>query len=334
MIEIFDPIAIVILIVGFYMAWNIGANDLANAMGTSVGSGALRIWQVVLIAGSLEFVGAVFFGSRVTKTVAKAIVPLDTLEADVVAVGGLATLLAAGLFITLATLRGVPVSTTHSIVGATLGFGLVSVGVQQIAWKVLLKIVASWVVSPLVGGLLAFLTFKLIVITMLHRVRYRRLTRIFATLQILSAGYVAFAHGSNDVANAIGPMAVALGGTGSQIPLWLLALGGGGIVIGVTSWGYRVIETVGKQITTLVPISGFSAEFGAATGVLIASSLSLPVSTTHTLVGSVIGVGLARGFAALNLRRIQDIFIAWIITVPTAAVLTMGIYVALRALGL
>jgi PiT family inorganic phosphate transporter len=390
------------------MAWAIGANDVANAMGTSVGSGALTLLGAIILAGVLEFGGAVLIGSSVTQTISKGIV--DTAMFDVtgpwgadgprlLAVGMLCALVAAAAWLHIATHFGLPVSTTHSIVGAVVGLGLVSFGLEGVDWGKLLQIAGSWVVSPLLGGLLAFLSFyairrfilsaadpvqatirtapyivgfvvMLLVLSFIYKVLqnrvdappflialavaggagaaggvltsaltrtmkpapgmtpYQFVERVFALLQIATACFVAFAHGANDVANAIGPVAAVVSlyqaGFASVpatvgVPLWVLVLGGGGIVLGLATLGYRVIATIGREITEITPTRGFSAEFGAAATVLLASSLGLPISTTHTLVGAVIGVGFARGIGALNLRIIRNIVNSWIATVPVAA---------------
>ncbi|MGH7448979.1 MAG: inorganic phosphate transporter [Longimicrobiales bacterium] len=393
---------------GLYMAWGIGANDVANAMGTSVGSGALTLLGAIIVAGVLEFGGAVLIGSSVTRTISKGII--DTAMFDVsgpwgadgprlLAVGMLCALIAAAAWLHVATHFGLPVSTTHSIVGAVLGIGLVSFGISGVDWGTMLQIMASWVVSPLLGGVLAFLSFfairrfilsapdpvgatirtspyiiaivvALLVLSFIYKVLqnrveappvlvafgiaagaglvagvlasaltrnmapapgmspYQFVERVFALLQIATACFVAFAHGANDVANAIGPVAavVSLHQAGFaavpatvDVPLWVLVLGGGGIVIGLATLGFKVIATIGREITEITPTRGFSAEFGAAATVLLASSLGLPISTTHTLVGAVIGVGFARGIGALNLRIIRNIVNSWIATVPVAA---------------
>lgn len=320
------------LAVGFYMAWNIGANDVANSMGTSVGSKAISMRQAVIIAGIFELTGAVFFGKHVTDTVSKGIVdPTSIGDASLVALGAFSALFSAALWLTFATWKRMPVSTTHSIVGAMTGFGIAAGGFGIVNWDKLVKIAASWVISPLAGGALAFILFS----TMRKGIiaRYpddKRVERIFAYFQLMTASFVAFAHGSNDVANAIGPIAAVI--TYSQgnaeiagtvaVPLWLLVFGGIGIVIGLATWGYRVIGTIGERVTEITPTRGFCAEFATASVVLANSQLGLPISTTHVLVGSVIGVGMARGIKALNLRIIWDIMKSWIATVPIAAVVT------------
>jgi inorganic phosphate transporter, PiT family len=405
------------VLAGLYMAWTIGANDVANAMGTSVGSGALTLGTAIIVAAIFEFSGAVLVGSGVTATISRGIVevelfrPTGPFGADgpmILAIGMLAALAAAAAWLHLATHFGLPVSTTHSIVGAVLGIGIANFGWHGVDWGTMSRIVASWFISPLLGGLIAFLTFAYIrrrilrsgdpiaatqevapwlaaivtVVMMLsfiykslqNRVpdvpplplsltvalltgtvigvatakvirspRRRRdpgnpygyVERVFIVLQIVTACFVAFAHGSNDVANAVGPLAavVSLYQAGFvdvaprvEIPLWLLAVGGAGIVLGLATLGYKVIATIGKQITEVTPSRGFSAEFGAATTVLVASSLGLPVSTTHTLVGGVIGVGMAQGIGALNLRVIRNILGSWVATVPTAAVLAAVLF--------
>ena len=339
--DIFDPIILAVIVAGLYMAWNIGANDLANSMGTSVGSGALTIKQVVIIAGTLEVIGAVYFGDRVTSKIAKGIVPIEqliTIDPNIVIIGSLAAILAAGFWITFATFYHMPVSTTHSIVGAVTGFGLAATffidefTIGQIEWQVLGKIVLSWITSPLIGAILAFIIFTLIRFLLLGRVSDPyKLEKKFAYLQIFSACFVAFAHGSNDVANAVGPLSAALSAAEltpyGVIPQWVLLIGGIGIVIGLATWGWKVIETIGKGITELTPTRGFSAEFATALVVVGHSYSSLPISTTHTLVGAVVGVGLAGGLAAVDLSVIRKIFVSWIITVPVAA-LTSGVIFA------
>lgn len=395
------------------MAWNIGANDVANAMGTSVGSGALTLRQAILVAAVFEFGGAVLVGAHVTDTIKGEIIPPEAFVADpeTFMIGMAAALCGAATWLLVATMLGLPVSTTHSIVGAVVGFGLVSVGPADVSWGTLGPIVLSWVVSPLCGGVLAFLMFTfvrraiiladdpydatvrwspyliaLVGFTLGLSILFKGLKnlnldlpfhlaapaclafggalglamrtwlvrrprpvgysvasveRLFGGLQVVTACYVAFAHGSNDVANAIGPLAAIVqsaqeGAVAAKatVPLWVLVLGGVGIVIGLATYGYKVIDTVGHKITSMTPTRGFSAEFGAATTVLLASRLGLPISTTHTLIGAVIGVGLARGMAALNLRVIRNIVYSWVITIPAAAVFTVLCNAGLRVLFL
>lgn len=404
---------------GLYMAWNIGANDVANAMGTSVGSGALTLRSAIVIAAVFEFSGAVLVGSHVTDTIRSGIVettlfaPTGALGAEgplTLALGMFAALLAAGIWLQVATMWGLPVSTTHSIVGAVAGFAVVALGTAAVNWGVLGTIVLSWVVSPLTGALIAWAMFMFVRASILRHDEpaeaarrvgpwlvalvamilvlsfvfkalknvvedpplvmawgaaigvgllaalvtrallgrtfqkqanpYLYVERVFGWLQIVTAIFVAFAHGANDVANAVGPLAAVVGilqagltelPEAVPVPWWVLALGGAGIVAGLATWGYKVIETIGKQITEMTPTRGFSAEFGAATTVLIASRLGLPISTTHTLVGAVIGVGMAQGMAALNLRMIGNIVNSWLATIPAAAGLSMVLFVVLRA---
>jgi len=390
---------------GLYMAWTIGANDVANAMGTSVGSGTLKYYQAILVAGVMEFAGAVLAGSHVTNTIRKGIIDPQFFAADpqVLILGMLSVLLAAALWLHFATWFGLPVSTTHSIIGAVLGFGIFACGASQIQWKVVFHIAMSWVISPVAGGIFAYFLFRFIRRTILtardpgrstllivpifagltvsilvmatlyeglHNldldfslsqsisisvlsglagwaifftvIRLRgqhtfrdteRVESVFKSIQVLTAAYVAFAHGANDVANAVGPVsAVVMMSTRgivitqAAVPLWILVLGGVGIVIGLATWGYKVIRTVGHAITELTPTRGFCAEFATATVVLACSKMGLPMSTTHTLVGSVLGVGLARGLDAINLRIIRSIVSSWLLTLPAAAILTIGIY--------
>lgn len=341
-----ELLIIALILAGLYMAWNIGANDLANAMGTSVGTGALSIKQVIVIAAVFEFLGSVLFGKRVTETIANGIVPIDTISAihpDIVVLGMLAAILAAGFWVTLTTFYNLPVSTSHSIVGSVLGFGLIvayngTISFSDIHWGALTKIVASWFVSPVLGAVLAYTTFSIIRKLFLHRAKDLPLVeKKFISLQLITACYMAFAHGSNDVANAVGPLAAALkvmGVLGTEVPVWILAMGGFGMVIGMATWGYKVVETIGSKITELTPTRGFSAEFATASVVLLNSYSSLPISTTHTLVGSVIGVGLAGGIAAVDLRVIWRIISSWIATVPIAALTSALIFVGLEVIFL
>jgi phosphate/sulfate permease len=403
------------------MAWNIGANDVANAMGTSVGSKALTLQHAVLLAAILEFSGAFFFGSHVSDTIQNGIVDPFVFNDEPIffVYGMLSALIAAGVWLHIASYYGWPVSTTHSIIGSLIGFGAIFGGVHAIQWENVSYIVASWLVSPLLGGIIAyflftllnkgifqaanplesakqltpflvFLVFSILSLIMLFKglqnvnlsfsfetafgislfvgsgaalISYylvqqikhpihaevaqgymmrlgnnESVEKIFGYLQIITACLMAFAHGANDVANAIGPLAAAISvvtthsmaGTAS-VPVWALALGGFGIVIGLATWGWRVIETIGRKITELTPSRGFAAEFGAATTVVLASRLGLPISTTHTLVGAVIGVGLARGIGALDLTMTRDIVISWMVTVPAGAILSVSIFYVLRA---
>jgi len=462
---------ILVLLAGFYMAWNIGANDVSNAMGTSVGSGALTLFKAVIIAGVLEFCGAFFLGGNVSKTMQQGIVNPEFFAHDpkILLYGMISALIATAVWLQIASYFGWPVSTTHAIVGALIGFGALIGGVHTVHWADVGKIALSWVISPALSGLFAYLIFStlqqkvlfamnpihatrrlipvlffivLFVFTLsvlfnglgsfnlrftlletiwigiavgavggfismvflkkmrfpqpqlvsrnvsqqvqsldkamrhLKRVKlsskgdrretvgrilrdveeyaeevrdhstlytassdYKIVEKMFASLQILSASYVAFAHGANDVANAIGPVAGAIDiirkgqlSFSSAIPSWLLAMGGIGIVVGLATWGWRVMETIGKKITELTPTRGFSAEFGAAITILIASKFGLPISTTHCIVGAVLGVGLARGISALNLRTLRDIVLSWVITLPSSAIVCILIFYLVRAI--
>ena len=395
-----------------YMAWAIGANDVANAMGTSVGSGALTVWGAILVAAVFEFGGAFFAGGHVTDTVRKGMLDLSLISREQLIYGMLGSLAAAGTLLIGATRFGLPVSTTHSIVGAIVGLGAVAIGPDVVNWPKIGQIVLSWLTSPLIAGVIAFIIFQITranildtkdpilrirrlgpvffffvffiigLVTLfkglkplkldldlkeallgsvalglvgtaigaffIRRVqlgeedpkhRFSRVEKIFVVLQILTACAIAFAHGSNDVANAIGPLAAvtsAIGGAelGGKAPVaaWMLAIGGLGIVVGLATWGYRVMETVGKRITELTPSRGFAAQLAAATTIVVASRLGIPVSTTHTLVGAVLGVGLARGISALDLRVVGKIIASWVATLPIAAVLSMFFYFFFKGL--
>lgn len=433
------------LIFGFYMAWSIGANDAANAMGTSVGSKAVSFKEAVIIAAIFEFSGAFFAGSGVANTMRKGII--DPASFDVLgpeagatfALGMLAALMSAAIWIHIAAFLGWPVSTTHSIVGAITGFGIAALGFAAVQWGKLGFIVASWVTSPLLGGIFAFIVFYGIRKTIfdsktpiesatrwspvfsfpvfivlglvllfkglknfrdketglfdiagfefdwimglgliaafavvasvvtgllikraalkvpddvdksdpdaLKEAQHAQVEKIYRYLQVITACFVAFAHGSNDVANSIGPLAAIVGmyqdmefvgNISSKVPVpgWVLLLGAVGIVLGLASYGWKVIETVGTKITEITPSRGFAAEFGAASTILIGSQLGLPLSTTHTIVGAVIGVGFARGVNALNLKIILSIIQSWIYTIPFTGVLSVVLFLGLRAVFL
>ena len=395
--------------VAFYMAWSIGSNDVANSMATAVGAKAITFRQAVLIAGILNLIGAVFVGSHVTDTVRKGIVDVTSLDIHILLIGFISSLLAAAIWVTISTWKEMPISTTHSVVGALVGFGLIAGGTSSVIWEKVGSVVASWVLSPVVGCILAFLIFKIIVKTIFEKEKpvqaakivgpvifgftallivsslflktplttkynitettglliaviaaiivmilgiivfrkikekgpddYATVEGIFRKLQIGTSCYVAFSHGANDVANAIGPVAsiipLAQGASvGSQVevPYWLLALGGFGITVGCMTWGRRVMKTVGSRITSLTNTRGFSVDFGAATTVLVASKMGLPISTSHTVVGAVIGVGLARGLEAVDLNIIKKIIVSWLLTLPVAAGTSIAIFLILRTI--
>jgi len=394
---------------GFFMAWGVGANDVANAMGTSVGARAITIKQAIIIAMVFEFTGAWLAGGEVTSTIRSSIIDIESAGFDdrpeLLIFGMLSSLLAAGIWLVVASKYGWPVSTTHSIIGAIIGFAVVGISADSVMWGQVLEIVASWIVSPVFSGTIAFilflsveklvlsredplkyakkfvpyymflvgfviamvtlvkglshvglevtfsqsaflaLAFALLTVTigifLLRRLRLpdsdqptaqmQSVERVFGVLMIFTACSMAFAHGSNDVANAIGPLAAinsVIANNGafeaeSALPVWILLLGGFGIVTGLAMWGHRVIRTIGKNITELTPSRGFAAEIAAATTVVIASGTGIPVSTTHTLVGAVLGVGLARGMSALNFGVVGRIFLSWIVTLPAGAILSI-----------
>tara|TARA_R110001592_G_scaffold363402_1_gene688366 strand:- start:73287 stop:74561 length:1275 start_codon:yes stop_codon:yes gene_type:complete len=395
---------------GLFMAWGVGANDVANAMGTSVGSRALTVKQAILIAMVFEFAGAYLAGGEVTSTIRKGIIdPAFIAETpELLVFGMLSALLAAGTWLLIASMMGWPVSTTHSIVGAIVGFAAVGISVDAVNWGKVGKIVASWVVSPVLAGSISYMLFRsvqkliltqddpfsrakkiipiymfavgfliamvtllkgfkhifkdagiamsfgecalmaagvgifvsLIGSVLLSRVerdeeaekgnRFASVEKVFAVLMVFTACAMAFAHGSNDVANAVGPLAavvsVVRSGTvevESIMPSWILLLGGVGIMLGLATYGFKVMGTIGRKITELTPSRGFAAELGAAATVVLASGTGLPISTTHTLVGAVLGVGLARGIAALNIRVIGTIFMSWLVTLPAGAALAI-----------
>jgi PiT family inorganic phosphate transporter len=407
---------ILAVIFGLYMTWGIGANDLANAMGTSVGAGAVTVKQAIVIAIIFEFLGAVLAGGHVTKTIRKGIIDPSAIinNPEILVYGMLAALLAAAVWLMIASSKGWPVSTTHSIVGALIGFAIVGIGPDAVKWSKVGSVVLSWVISPAVGGTISFLLvismrklifdtenplqnakkyapvyiflvgFIISLVTLFKGLKhlnleltafgsfgvasllglltafigwlfirkikddpsanksfsYASVEKVFTPMMLFTACAMAFAHGSNDVANGIGPLAavysiISSGGEVMQesaLPIWILLLGGLGIVLGLITLGYRVMLTVGKKITELTPSRGFCAELAAATTVVLASRTGLPVSTTHILVGSILGVGLARGIGALDLRVVLNIIISWLVTLPAGAIMAMLFFFTLKGI--
>jgi len=404
------------VIFGLYMTWGIGANDVANVMGTSVGSGAITVGTAIIIAGIFEFAGAALAGGHVTKTIRKGIIDPSSIvnNPEILVFGMLAALLAAGVWLMIASTRGWPVSTTHSIIGAVVGFAMAGIGVEAVQWGKITQIVASWVVSPVLGGTIAFvlmtsirhlilntdnpfisakrwgpvyvflvgfiislvtlfkglkhLNLELTVLmsflvaaifglvmaaigwAMINRVKidenanrdyhFASVEKVFVPMMIFTACGMAFAHGSNDVANGVGPLAAVYGlvqsggevAQKSELPLWILLLGGFGIVVGLATFGYRVMRTIGTKITELTPTRGFSATMAAAATVVLASRTGMPVSTTHIAVGAVMGVGLARGIGALDLRVIGGIVVSWIVTLPIGGILAALFFFTLKGI--
>ncbi len=402
-------------IFGLFMAWGVGANDVANAMSTSVGSRAITVKQAIIIAAIFEFAGAYLAGGEVTATIRNGMLDTSSIveTPEILVFGMLASLLAAGTWLLVASFFGWPVSTTHSIVGAIVGFGAVGIGMDAVEWGRIGTIMSSWVISPVLAGGLAYglfmsvqalilntatplknalryvpgYIFLAVFITaavtflkglshvglglsdaqayllaagvaaiatvggkiIIHRIKFdpaadrtfqfANVERVFTVLMIATACAMAFAHGSNDVANAVGPVAAVVGivesgsiAASSLVPPWVLLLGAVGIVLGLVTFGQRVMATVGTRITDLTPSRGFAATLAAATTVVVASGTGLPISTTHTLVGAVLGVGLARGIASLNLTVVRNIFASWIITLPAGAILSIVFFYLLRAL--
>lgn len=405
-----EILVITAIVIGFYMAWNIGANDVANSMACAVGSKALTIAGAVVLAGICNFCGAVLVGSHVTDTVRKGIIETQVFAQDprMLAHGMVCALLAAAVWLNLASFFGMPVSTTHSIVGAVLGFGILQAGVGYIHWTKLGQIVASWFISPLAGGTMAFIIFKLIshyilsaekpavaarkgapvcvfftfvviILAIIYKglknlhldlsatkaislsilggliaagvcallVRRNRncngelsleqqlmgVEKTFVVLVIISSCTVAFAQGANDVANAIGPLAAVFEIVkNNSIPgkvsvsIWFLVLGGLGIAVGLATFGYRVMRLVGTKVTEITPSRGVAADLAGMVTVLTCSKMGLPISTTHTMIGAILGVGLARGITAINRKVVGSIFTSWLATIPISAGLTILFY--------
>ena len=410
-----DILLLLTILFGFFMAWGVGANDVANAMGTPVGSKAITIKQAIIIAMIFEFAGAYLAGGEVTATIRKGIIDPELLgqTPELLVYGMMASLLAAGIWLLVASMMGWPVSTTHSIVGAIAGFASVGISVDAVNWPKVAEIASSWVISPFLSGTLAFLLYHSVrkfifstadpfaaakrivpvyifltglVVTMLTFLKglkhigldlslresllysvavalaitivgtfvLNRISRgssseqhdlvyvekVFSVLMLFTACSMAFAHGSNDVANAIGPLAavnsiIESGGfvaQNSTMPIWILFLGGAGIVVGLATYGHKVIRTIGTDITPLTPSSAFAVVLAAVTTVAVSSGYSLPVSTTHTLVGGVLGVGFARGISAVNLRVVATIIMSWMITLPAGAILSIIFFFLFKAI--
>jgi PiT family inorganic phosphate transporter len=407
--EIYSIYHMLAVICGFVMAWGIGANDVSNAMGTSVGSKAISIRQAILIAAIFEFLGAFFAGGEVTTTIKNdllTIPPTDN-HIDVFCIGMLSSLLASSCWLLIASIRGWPVSTTHTIVGAILGFGIVNVGVEYVHWEMVGFILIGWICSPLLGAVIAYVLYKsvrtfifetaeplkaarkvvpyyiflcawsilAIIFSRIHTLfdsitmwhanlaafmlsilimlvskiyisgmkvdkqmsltsHHVNVEKIFMVLMIFTACAMAFAHGSNDVSNAIGPLSSVisvLNPSIKTIPIWVLLIGASGIVIGLATYGHKVIATVGTKITHLTPSRGFSATLAAAVTVLMASNTGLPISTTHTLVGAILGIGLVSGLESINLAVIRSICMSWFITFPSGAILAIIFYKIMHA---
>ncbi len=404
------------VVFGLYMTWGIGANDVANVMGTSVGSGAITVTTAIIIAAIFEFGGAALAGGHVTATIRKGIIDPSPIvnTPEVLIFGMLAALLAAAVWLMIASSRGWPVSTTHSIVGAVVGFAIAGIGLDAVKWDKIGQIVASWVVSPVLGGTIAFILmisirrlilntdnpfqsakrwgpvyvflvgFVIALVTLFKGLKHLKLDltipmsflaaavigliiaaigwalinrvkvdeaadqdyhfasveKVFVPMMLFTACGMAFAHGSNDVANGVGPLAAVYGlvqsggevAQKSELPIWILLLGGFGIVVGLATYGYKVMRTIGTKITELTPTRGFSATMAAAATVVLASRTGMPVSTTHIAVGAVMGVGLARGIGAIDLRVIGGIVVSWIVTLPIGGVLAALFYFTLKGI--
>ena len=418
-IENFYLIIASALIFGFFMAYGIGANDVANAMGTSVGSRALTLTQALVIAAIFEFLGAYLAGAEVTTTIKENIVSPGNFDANpsIFVLGMLSSLLAAGAWLLIATVFGLPVSTTHAIIGAIAGFSVFYLGWSSVSWGYIGSITISWLITPLLAALLSgllyysakkliiksdtpiesgrryipmyaglvgfiisaitlnkslkntdvpelitvtFGTSDLIIVNILISLSVAlicyAISRLilshyisttpnpdvegkFAVLMIFTACSIAFAHGSNDVANAVGPMAAVISTienlgsieTNSTVPEWVLLTGAIGIVLGMLTLGFRVIRTVGEKITKLKPSKGFAAEMSTAIVVLLGSISGIPLSTTHTLVGAVIGIGIFSK-NEVNYRSVLQILGSWFITIPGGAVLAIMFFVILKNL--
>ncbi|EGK83945.1 inorganic phosphate transporter [Microcoleus vaginatus] len=428
-----------------YVAANLGANDVANSMGTSVGSKALTLRQAIIVAGILEFSGAVLFGQGVSETLATGVVNAQVFAAkpQVFLIGMVSVLIACGIWLQIATSRGLPVSSSHAVVGAIAGFSCVAAGINAVDWRTIGTISLTWVATPVASGALAALFYSVVKYSILDRPdplsqmrewipwlsaamlsvfgvivlpsvvnvalvqtgaialahdrfgwnlpihdivigigaiaaigltlnSWKKLESVenqegrgekaegistnssptpklphspieqqMARFQVLSACFVAFSHGSNDVGNAVAPLAAIayIRRTGSfpsedfSVPLWILVLGGAGIVIGLAIWGKNVIATVGEKIIELQPSGGFCAELATATTVLLASRFGLPVSTSHALVGAVVGVGLIKAWKTVRLQTLLSIGSAWLVTIPIAAGLAAIIFSIAQSIG-
>lgn len=393
--DLTSAIMLATLVSGFYLAWNMGANDVANAVGPSLGSRSLALWQAILVAVLFEALGAIFAGGSVTRTVSGVVSLQSGLDAHAIASGMCACLLAAAIWLNVSSVLRLPASTTHAIVGALIGFGWLAGGVDAVQWSAVGRIGASWVASPIVSALVAFWLVRwlrdrlfnvdqpvaslqwigpILVAAVIacitwgiaddlahdwapivvlgcviggavvsralfgrlkadlpHREQTAQVERAFRFMQVLAVAFITFGHGSNDVANAVGPLATAAAvlhdGPGAEPAVSgpMLIIGVVGIVIGIATYGYRIMSTVGKEITPLTPSSSFTALLSAALVILVCSLMGLPVSTAHTIVGAIVGVGFARGVGAINLRVLRGILAGWVVTVPVTAALAAGL---------
>jgi inorganic phosphate transporter, PiT family len=404
-------IIIVASVIGFFMAWAIGANDVANAIGISVGSGVLSVRTAIITAAIFEALGAMLASGNVTNTIGHGLINVGFFANDPVllVIGMIASLLASAAWLLLASYKGWPVSTTHTIIGAVIGFGLVSVGLHNIMWDNIFNIMISWLITPFISGILSYSLFSFVQKSIFEHEKpakqakktvpyyvffaasvilfvifyqglaplgvvikkqtayiltisgaflcsavsyfilrdislrnaqkslkesYALVEKVFGVLAVFTACAMAFAHGSNDIGNAIAPIvainAIVISGgvdiVGLVIPHWIVALGALGVICGLIMYGYKVIATVGKNITTLTPSRGFVAQLVTASIVVISSGIGVPVSTTHILVGAVLGVGLAKGLDAINLRVVRGIFLSWFITFPAGMLLSIIFY--------
>lgn len=400
-VDLTSAIMLATLVSGFYLAWNMGANDVANAVGPSLGSRSMALWQAILVAVLFEALGAVFAGGSVTRTVSNVVTFDQSLTAHEIASGMCACLLAAAVWLNISSILRLPASTTHAIVGALIGFGWLAGGLGAVHWPAMRDIGLSWLASPIVSGVFAFLLVRLLrqrlfevddpvarlriigpglvgaVVACItwgiaadllpdvaafvvlgcvcvgalvsgalfarlpgdldQREQTQQVERAFRLMQVLAVAFITFAHGSNDVANAVGPLATAAAvlhdGPGAEPAVSgpMLIIGVVGIVIGIATYGYRIMSTVGREITTLTPSSSFSALLSAAVVILLCSLMGLPVSTAHTIVGAIVGVGFARGVGAINLRVLRGILAGWVVTVPVTASLAAALAWALGA---
>ena len=404
---------------GLFMTWAIGSKDVANTMGTAVGSGGISIKQAIIIAIVFEFLGVVLAGSQVTNTIQNDIIDSSSVlaKSEVLVFGMMAVILAASLWIMVASRYGWPMSITHTVIGAMVGFGVVGVGVAAINWFMLAKFFVSWVISPLLSGLVGLIlmevihklilkknpvgraikyTYPLVFIvgfsvsfitffrgiaiikleisvwgTVLlatvfglflakicqhwigkivlddyqeHDLQLSNVEIVFGPLMILAACALAFSHGANDVASSMGPIALlvqiiqhrgdlqSIPTDVAGVPVWILVLGGFGILLGMVTLGYRVMQTIGRKITELTPTSGFCATIATALTVILATRIGLPVSTAQIAIGAVVGVGMSRGMDVADFRVVQGIYVTWLITIPASMIISAVFYLMLSGM--
>lgn len=317
------------VVISVYMAFNIAANDIGNSVGTAVGSGSLTMRKALILGAIFEFIGAMYLGNNVIKTVGSGIISPDLLQAT----GAFIITLSAALWITITIVKKIPISGSDAIISAVFGYGLVSVGLSNMNLNVLGLVLASWIISPIIGLVIGFGFYYILKNEFLKNVKdiavKGRLEKVFSYLQIFSSAFAALNVGAIDIAVATGVLYYAFGGSSG---IDIIFIGSLGIVLGILVAGGRITDTIGRRITDLIPSRGFTAQISAASVVFLFATFGMPVSPTQTLVGTVIGVGLARGTRTIKLDVIKNIATTWIISIPACIAISASLYLLLNLL--